>query len=214
MDEVDCNSLRNDGASKGAQRGPGVAGVQPGAVAGSGPGPMDPFGCPTRETWRELSQEHVQLADLGPAVQGTIHVIEDHGRDHLLPRVRTLCQVTPRPSPGVGSFLLPENLGRRRLPVSPWTCAQPSRAFAGVTGQGTDQVLISSWSGRLVRPPASRMPLSGAEGQGRLPPPPGLREGPCPCGWAGLGLASPPFLRSGSSSLRASPFVPSSFLHL
>ncbi|XP_077910377.1 uncharacterized protein LOC118540371 isoform X1 [Halichoerus grypus] len=48
--------------------------------------------CILRETWRELSQEHVQLADLGPAVQGTIHVIEDHGRDHLLPRVRTLCQ--------------------------------------------------------------------------------------------------------------------------
>ncbi|XP_030895874.1 uncharacterized protein LOC115944543 isoform X2 [Leptonychotes weddellii] len=48
--------------------------------------------CILRETWRELSQEHVQLPALGPAVQGTIHVIEDHGRDHLLPRVRTLCQ--------------------------------------------------------------------------------------------------------------------------
>lgn len=78
-----------------------MAGLQPGAVAGSGPGPMDPFGCPTRKTWQELSQEQVLWADLGPAVQGTIQDIEDHSRDNLLPRVRALCQVTAPPAPAL-----------------------------------------------------------------------------------------------------------------
>ncbi|XP_039111721.1 uncharacterized protein LOC120247765 isoform X2 [Hyaena hyaena] len=48
--------------------------------------------CILRKTWQELSQAHVPPADLGPAVEGAIHVIEDHSRDHLLPRVRALCQ--------------------------------------------------------------------------------------------------------------------------
>lgn len=114
-----------------------MGGVQPGAVAGSGPGRMDPAGCPTRETWRELTQKSSPLVDLDLYVQETIHDIEDHSRDHLLCRVRALCQVMPAsaPCPHEGSLLLPENLGRRLLPVSPWTCAQPSRAFAAVTGR-------------------------------------------------------------------------------
>lgn len=59
---------------------------------------MDPFGCPTRKTWQELSQQHVPCADLGLAVQGTIQHIEDHSRDNLLPRVRALCQVMAPPA--------------------------------------------------------------------------------------------------------------------
>ena len=62
---------------------------------------MDLTGRPTRETWQELTQKHVPKADLGPAVQGTIHDIEDHSRDHLLPRVRALCQVTPPSAPAL-----------------------------------------------------------------------------------------------------------------
>ncbi|XP_029807327.1 uncharacterized protein LOC115301534 isoform X2 [Suricata suricatta] len=48
--------------------------------------------CILRETWQNLSQAHVPPEDLGPAVQGAIHFIEDHSRDHLVPRVRALCQ--------------------------------------------------------------------------------------------------------------------------
>ncbi|XP_032201277.1 uncharacterized protein LOC116591933 isoform X5 [Mustela erminea] len=48
--------------------------------------------CILRETWQELTQKRDPLVDLGPCVQGTIHDIEDHSRDHLLPRVRALCQ--------------------------------------------------------------------------------------------------------------------------
>ncbi|XP_044930079.1 uncharacterized protein LOC101691502 isoform X3 [Mustela putorius furo] len=48
--------------------------------------------CILRETWQELTQKRDPLVDLGPCVQGTIHDIEDHSRDHPLPRVRALCQ--------------------------------------------------------------------------------------------------------------------------
>ncbi|XP_046503862.1 uncharacterized protein LOC124231160 [Equus quagga] len=48
--------------------------------------------CILRKTWWWLSRAHVPWARLDPAVQGAIKVIEDHGRDHLLPRVRALCQ--------------------------------------------------------------------------------------------------------------------------
>lgn len=164
-----------------------MGGVQPGAVAGSGPGPMDPTGCPTRETWQELTQKRDPLVDLGPCVQGTIHDIEDHSRDHLLPRVRALCQVKPPsvPCSPEGSLLLPENLGRRRLPVSLGTCTQPSRAFAGVTGQGAGQ--------------ASCLPHAfGAEGQGQLPEWPEGGALSLWMGWDTQGLGSLPLLRPGS----------------
>lgn len=70
--------------------------------------------------------------------------------------------------------------------MSPWTCAQPSRAFARVTGQGTGQVLMF-----LVRPPAFSMPLSGAEGSGHLPAWPEGGALSLWVGWVGFGLSAP-----------------------
>nr|XP_060476837.1 uncharacterized protein LOC132670360 isoform X2 [Panthera onca] len=48
--------------------------------------------CILRKTWQELSQACFPPADLVTAVQGAIHAIEGHSRDHLLLRVRALCQ--------------------------------------------------------------------------------------------------------------------------
>ncbi|XP_014645941.1 PREDICTED: uncharacterized protein LOC106802455 [Ceratotherium simum simum] len=48
--------------------------------------------CILRNTWESLTQAHVSPSDLDPTVQGDIRFIEDRGRDHLLPRVRALCQ--------------------------------------------------------------------------------------------------------------------------
>ncbi|XP_046935988.1 uncharacterized protein LOC124512495 isoform X2 [Lynx rufus] len=48
--------------------------------------------CILRKTWQELSQACFPPADLVTAVQGAIHAIESHSRDHLLLRVRALCQ--------------------------------------------------------------------------------------------------------------------------
>lgn len=105
---------------------------------------------------------------MGPAVESTIHVIEDHSRDHLVRTVRALCQVMPPlPQPWSGVSSVPRKPGQE-APVCVFLgFGQPSRAFAG-EGRGTRDRLgwRCSWSGPLTPSPTS---LFAPEGQGPLP---------------------------------------------
>ncbi|XP_045863001.1 uncharacterized protein LOC123943137 isoform X2 [Meles meles] len=74
-------------------QGKAVRFIQQNAVAGAFPEVRVLANCSIlRETWQELTQKSSPLVDLDLYVQETIHDIEDHSRDHLLCRVRALCQ--------------------------------------------------------------------------------------------------------------------------
>ncbi|XP_058423897.1 uncharacterized protein LOC131421194 [Diceros bicornis minor] len=77
--------------------------------------------CILRNTWESLTQAHVSPSDLDPTVQGDIRFIEDRGRDHLLPRVRALCQVGEAPLHWDARASMPDHLC---LPPELWL---PSR---------------------------------------------------------------------------------------
>lgn len=139
-DGIDSNGSRNEGASashlsQGAQRRRGVAGVLQlwGCGRALGQAPRTPFGYPNRKTWQELSQACFPPADLVTAVQGAIHAIEGHSRDHLLLRVRALCQVMPSPPQhwrGVSSPRTPRQKAPARVSLD-FCPAQQSLCWGG-----------------------------------------------------------------------------------
>ncbi|VFV19803.1 Hypothetical predicted protein [Lynx pardinus] len=89
--------------------------------------------CILRKTWQELSQACFPPADLVTAVQGAIHAIEGHSRDHLLLRVRALCQVMPSPPQhwrGVSSPRKPRQKAPARVSLD-FCPAQQSLCWGG-----------------------------------------------------------------------------------